>query len=141
MSEAEIATIDLELEKELEAGTTTKKVRKTPAKNKMNGTKTMASNTAQVEEEEDESDEEERERDVNLKRKKGGTATDNNGEDNMPPLKKKKAARKQPQKKGKAVTKPSKRSNITQKLPAWSISKEFLNTIVNSLIITCIYMS
>ena len=126
MSEAEIATINLELEKELEAGTTMKKVRKTRAKNKKNGTKTTASNTAQVEED-DESDEEERERDVNLKRKKGDTATDNDSEDNVPPLKKKKA-RKQPQKKGKAVTKPSKRSNITQKLPPGPSSKEFLNT-------------
>jgi hypothetical protein len=122
MSEAEIAAIDLNLEQELESGTITKKAR---TKNKKNVTRTTASHTIHLDKDSDESDGEERERDM-LKRKKGGAATD--GEDNEPPLKKKKVARKQPQKKGIEVTKTSKRSNVTQRLPPGPSSKEFINT-------------
>ena len=78
MSEAEIAAVDLELEKEHKVGTKTKKVHKVCTKNK--NSKTKALTAAQVEEDSDESgDEEKEEQSMTLKRKKGGAATDNDG--------------------------------------------------------------
>jgi hypothetical protein len=126
MSEAEIATVDLELEKEHKAGTKTKKVRKVRTKNK--NSKTKALTAAQVEEDSDESGDEEKEdqQSMTLKRKKGGAATDNDGGDDEPPSKKRKP---QAQKKGKpAVTKARKRSNVARKLPPGPSSKEFISS-------------
>jgi len=124
LSEAEIAAIELELEKEQEVGTEPKKARKVRAKNKKS--KTKASNTAaQLEEISDASDDEVT---MNLKRKKGGTATDDDIDDE-PPSKKKKPAQRQPRKKGKAaVSKAGKRSDVARKLPPGPSSKEFINT-------------
>jgi hypothetical protein len=129
MSEAEIAAINVELEKKAE--TKTKKPCKVRAKNK-NTTKHKASKTAQVEHSDESGDEENGRKDQQTKipkRKKGGAATDNNdSEDDTPPAKKKKPARKQPQNKGKAAVTTLHKRSVAQKIPPGPTSKEFINT-------------